>query len=192
MHNNKDDVQSFERRSSTYEHSFFQRLFFDPIHQTALNLTPGEFNPETILDIGCGTGRLLRKASVRWPAARLLGVDPAEGMIKEARRLTSEATFYVGLAESLSFPDSSVDLVMSTMSFHHWQNQAQGVRQAARVLRPAGYFLLADLLAPFWLLKIFMHGRQASPAAVKEWFAQAGLKILAQQYRRSQLAGYVG
>jgi ubiquinone/menaquinone biosynthesis C-methylase UbiE len=181
--NNLNNVQSFERRSSTYEHSFFQRLFFDRIHQTALNLIPGEFNPENILDIGCGTGRLLRKASVRWPAARLTGVDPAEGMIREARRLTPGAVFYVSMAESLALPEASFDLAMSTMSFHHWQNQAQGVCQVARVLRPAGYFLLADLLEPFWPLRIFMHGRQASPAAVKEWFTQAGLKILAQQFR---------
>jgi len=184
MHNNNmGDVQSFERRSSTYEHSFFQRLFFDRIHQAALNLIPGEFNPENILDVGCGTGRLLRKASVRWPAARLIGVDPAEGMIKQGRRLTPGATFYVGAAESLSFPDSSVDLVMSTISFHHWQNQAQGVRQVARVLRPASYFLLADLLIPLGLSTILRHVRQVSPAVVKELFAQAGLKMLAQQYR---------
>jgi ubiquinone/menaquinone biosynthesis C-methylase UbiE len=104
-------------------------------------------------------------------------------MIKQARRLTPGATFYDGAAETLSFPDSSVDLVMSTMSFHHWQNQAQGVRQVARVLRPDSYFLLADLLMPFGLSTIFRHARQASPASVKELFAQAGLKMLAQQYR---------
>ena len=106
MHNsNMDDVQTFDRRSSTYEHSFFQRLFFDRIHRAALNLIPTEFNPEAILDIGCGTGRLLRKAAVRWPGARLSGVDPAEGMIREARRLTPGATFYVSTAESLALPD---------------------------------------------------------------------------------------
>jgi len=182
MPNNQEDVQSFERRSSTYEQSALQKLFFDRIHQAALDMLPNDFIPANILDIGCGTGRLLRKVSACWPSARLTGVDPAEGMIREARNLTPEATFYVSSAESLPLPDASADLVMSTMSFHHWQNQAQGVCQMARVLHPGGYVILADLLTPFGLSKIFPHGRQASPAAVIDMFGEAGLKVQSQRY----------
>jgi ubiquinone/menaquinone biosynthesis C-methylase UbiE len=177
----KEDVQSFERRSGTYENSFFQGLFFDRIHQIALHSIPAGLPPESILDIGCGTGRLLRKAAVRWPTARLTGVDPAEGMVKEARRLTPQARFHVSMAESLPLPDGSVDLVFSTLSFHHWQDQLQGVRQVARVLRPGGVFVLVDLCMPFGLQRINRHGRQASPAAVGGMFAQTGLEVQAQR-----------
>jgi ubiquinone/menaquinone biosynthesis C-methylase UbiE len=176
-----DDVSSFERRSSNYEHSYHQGLFFDRIHRAALGSVPPGAQPDCILDVGCGTGRLLRKAAVRWPKARLLGVDPAEGMIAEARRLTPGAGFQVSPAESLPLADRTIALAFSTVSFHHWQDQLQGVKQVARVLRPAGFFVLVDLCLPFGLKRIFIHGRQADPAEVRAMFARADLNVLAQR-----------
>jgi len=176
-----EDVQSFERRSGTYEGSFFQGLFFDRIHRAALDSVPAGSQPGSILDIGCGTGRLLRKAAMRWPTARLIGVDPAEGMVKEARRLTPGARFHVSLAESLPLSAESVDLVLSTISFHHWQDQGQGVQQVARVLHPGGIFVLVDIFMPYGIRKIYRHGRQVNPSALSEMFAQAGLNVQAQR-----------
>jgi ubiquinone/menaquinone biosynthesis C-methylase UbiE len=176
-----EDIQSFERRAGTYENSPMQRLFFDRIHRAALGMIPAELAPQAILDIGCGTGRLLRKLARRFPSANLIGVDPAERMIAEARRRTPGATFYVGQAEDLPLPEASVDLVMSTTSFHHWRDQALGVRQVGCALRPGGCFVLADVLPPYLIYRIIRHGRWASPAAVKEMFIQAGLDVLAQR-----------
>jgi ubiquinone/menaquinone biosynthesis C-methylase UbiE len=175
------DIQSFERRASTYERSPMQGLFFDRIHRAALEMIPAEMAPEVIVDIGCGTGRLLRKLARRWPDASLIGVDPAEGMVAEARRRTPGATFYVGQAEDLPLEAASVDLVVSTTSFHHWRDQALGVRQVGCALRPGGCFVLADVLPPYFIYKITRHGRWASPEAVREMFAQAGLEVQAQR-----------
>lgn len=116
---NAEDVQAFERRSGRYEDSIWQSIFFDRIHHLALNAVPACFEPGTILDIGCGTGRLLRAAARRWPHAHLLGVDPAEGMVALARHLTPGADFQVNLTETLSLPSGSIDLAFSTASFHH-------------------------------------------------------------------------
>jgi ubiquinone/menaquinone biosynthesis C-methylase UbiE len=181
FHPETEDVQSFERRSSTYEDSVMQILFFDRFHHIALDAVPAGIKAESILDIGCGTGRLLRKAAKRWPAARLTGVDPAEGMVEKARRLTPQAQFLVSPAESIPLSDASVDLVFSTLSFHHWQDQAQAVKQVARLLHPGGVFVLVDLLPPLGLDKIFQHGRQVHPSAVSGMFAQAGLEVEAQR-----------
>jgi ubiquinone/menaquinone biosynthesis C-methylase UbiE len=181
FHPETEDVQSFERRSNTYEDSVMQILFFDRFHHIALDAVPAGIKAESILDIGCGTGRLLRKAAKRWPAARLTGVDPAEGMVEEARRLTPQAQFLVSPAESIPLSDASVDLVFSTLSFHHWQDQAQAVKQVARLLHPGGVFVLVDLLPPLGLDKIFQHGRQVHPSAVSGMFAQAGLEVEAQR-----------
>jgi ubiquinone/menaquinone biosynthesis C-methylase UbiE len=65
-------------------------------------------------------------------------------MVSEAARLNPQATFRLAAAESLPFPDQTADAVMTSLSFHHWSNQAKGLQEIARVLRPGGLFCLAD------------------------------------------------
>ncbi len=176
------DIERFDRWSETYEGSWMQRAFFDRAHIATLNLAmdivPG---PDSVLDIGCGTGRLLRRAHTYWPEAQLVGVDPAKGMIDMAKRLTPYATFHLGMGEALPLPDDSVDLAMSTVSFHHWQDQAAGVREVARVLRPGGYFILVDISFPHLLVRSLGIKRFHYPARMRTLFAQAGLSVQTQK-----------
>lgn len=58
--------------------------------------------------------------------------------------LDAGPTFRQAYAEELPFPDQSADLVLSSISFHHWADQKKGMQEIARVLRPGGYFCLAD------------------------------------------------
>ena len=104
--------------------------------------------PAHILDVGCGTGGFLRLAAQRFPAARLTGVDPSEKMLEHAvaanpvaRPPRRSSTLP---RKRFPFEDGSFDLAVSTMSFHHWADQAKGLAEIARVLRPGGAFLLAD------------------------------------------------
>ena len=73
-----------------------------------------------------------------------MGVDPAAQMVSEATRLNPKATFKLASAEILPFPDQSADIVLSSLSFHHWADHQQGLYEIARVLRPGGYLCLAD------------------------------------------------
>jgi ubiquinone/menaquinone biosynthesis C-methylase UbiE len=185
-----DDIQKFNRWSSTYEDSLLQQLYFDHVHEGVLrviNLTVRSA-PGYVVDVGCGTGRLLRKIRKRYPASQLMGIDPAEGMIEKARHLMPDAIFSVGVAESLPLPNESVDLVVSTLSFHHWGDQIQGMREIKRVLRPAGQFLLADALHPIFLAKIFHHGHVRTAEEITVIFEQAGLEVQMQQH---QLLGHI-
>lgn len=175
------DVQHFENWSRTYEASWTQRRLFDRVHAAALDLAAALLPPTTVLDVGCGTGRLLRAAATRWPDAQLIGVDPAQGMVDVARHLTPGATIHRGLAEALPLPDASVDLALSTMSFHHWQDQTAGVREIARILRPGGHFILADFALPA-ILGWLAHHRGGLPAAARaRLFTIAGLRVERQQ-----------
>jgi ubiquinone/menaquinone biosynthesis C-methylase UbiE len=177
----KHDIERFDRWSRTYEQSWLQRNFFDRVHQAVLQLIAGEGMPESILDVGCGTGRLLREAQKRWPDAQFIGVDAAEGMVEAARQLTSGATFHSGRAEVLPLPDASVEVALSTMSFHHWSDQARGVCEVARVLRPGGRFFLADVSVPAPLAKLIRPPRVHTPASLRNLFTQAGLEVVKQQ-----------
>jgi ubiquinone/menaquinone biosynthesis C-methylase UbiE len=165
--------QHFNNWSETYERSFIQWLLFDRVHRGVLARIPGNFGPVNILDIGCGTGRLLRRMHVRWPSASLVGVDVAEGMVARAREQTDYATIYQAPAEHLPLENDSVDLATSTTSFHHWSDQAQGVREAVRVLREGGLFILADM-------SLAAHGHPISRSAVKALFTDSELSIRSQ------------
>ncbi len=176
------DIERFDQWASTYENSWLQRAFFDQTHKAALALAATIVHqPGSVLDVGCGTGRLLRRANRYWPEAQLIGVDPASGMIERAKFLTPNATFFTGMAEALPLQDASVDLALSTSSFHHWQNQAAGIREIARVLRPGGYFILVDASFPGWLVRVFRPKRFHSPAQMRTMFIQEGLLVQAQQ-----------
>ncbi len=180
----REDVDKFHRWSRTYERSLGQFFFFGPVHRAVLNLVEAQLDgrvPESVLDVGCGTGRLLRRASARWPTAHHVGVDPAEGMIELARLLTPSASFHVGRGEAVPLPDSSVDVAFSTVSFHHWHDQAAGLREIARVLRPNGFFCLADGVLPSLAGGIIAHQRIHTRAEIAALFTGAGLDIRSQR-----------
>jgi ubiquinone/menaquinone biosynthesis C-methylase UbiE len=174
------DVKRFDKWAATYDQSVLQRLYFGPVHSKMLDLLVQELKdpPRCIIDVGCGTGRLLRAASVRWPEAQLFGVDPAEQMVSEANRLNPNATFKLASAESLPFPDQTADIVLSSLSFHHWANQTKGLQEIAKVLRPRGLFCLADQTILF--TKLF-GGKVKSRNQIRALIIGAGLAVRQHQ-----------
>jgi ubiquinone/menaquinone biosynthesis C-methylase UbiE len=175
------DVQHFEKWSPTYENSWMQSRLFSRVHQAVLDLATPSPPPTQVLDVGCGTGRLLRAARTRWPETHLIGVDPAQGMVDEAQRLTPGATILRGLAEELPLPDAGIDLAFSTISSHHWRDPAKGIKEIARVLRPGGHFILADFAMPRVLAWLTLHPGGLTAADRRRLFTAAGLSIQRQQ-----------
>jgi len=181
------DIQRFNNWATTYERSIMQKLFFGPIHKKMLDMIEKENTdnpPRTILDVGCGTGRLLRGAANRWPQAQLFGVDPAEEMISEAKRLNSNATFKLSTAETLPFSDQSFDLVVSSLSFHHWADQVKALHEIARVLRIGGHFYLADINSTFIN---FFHKRIKNQKQIRDLVGDVGLIVMEQQRAMTRL-----
>ncbi len=109
---------------------------------------------EAVLDLGCGTGTLLRALAARQPAAHYTGLDPDPRVLAAARRRlpaeAGEVTLIRGYAQHLPLSDSTFDLVISTLIFHHLPDEGkrQAIAEVRRVLRPAGRFLLVDFGAP--------------------------------------------
>jgi ubiquinone/menaquinone biosynthesis C-methylase UbiE len=103
--------------------------------------------PLRVLDVGCGTGMLLREMVDRLPnVLEIAGVDPSEGMLRVAREHGPEQIGYArASADRLPYEDGRFDLIVSTMSFHHWRSQSAGLAEVARVLAPGGTFVLVDL-----------------------------------------------
>jgi ubiquinone/menaquinone biosynthesis C-methylase UbiE len=106
--------------------------------------------PARILDVGCGTGLLLRRVARMFPEAALAGVDVSAGMLAAAAaggRDTGPAPVRLvqAQAEWLPFADAAFDVVLATMAVRHWGDQAAGLAEIARVLAPGGLFGLADV-----------------------------------------------
>ena len=104
-----------------------------------------------VLEVGCGPGHLsVQLASQHRLEVTGLDLDPA--MIARAAANTDRAanrggrrpSFLVGDVAALAFPDRSFDLVVSTLSMHHWADPAAGLAEIGRVLRPGARALIWD------------------------------------------------
>ncbi|HEY6494594.1 MAG TPA: class I SAM-dependent methyltransferase [Trebonia sp.] len=148
------DIAAFDARAAGYEGGWRGRLhqqIADRTADLALTVAPA---PLRVLDVGCGTGYLLRRLAARCPQAdELTGVDPAPAMITAAREAGTDGRlrWVEGTAESLPFGDGSFDLVVSATSFDHWADQRAGLAQCARVLSPDGRLVLTDLFSALLL-----------------------------------------
>jgi len=113
-------------------------------------------------DLGCGPGYLTIELVRSSPGLHVTGIDLSDAMLAQAitnARLAGvvhQTDFRTADAAALPFTDTSLDLVVSTLSLHHWDDAVLIFDEIARVLRPGGAFLLFDLrrdLGPApWLL----------------------------------------
>jgi ubiquinone/menaquinone biosynthesis C-methylase UbiE len=187
----KPDHALFDQWAPTYDRSIFQRFLFAPLHRAVLDVF-GEVAPppDDVLDVGCGTGRLLESAAQRWSGARLVGVDVSESMLAQARRKhdgDARFRFLPGDASALPLEPESIDAAFSTMSFHHWGDQASGSRDIARVMRPGGTFVLADFHVPMlFLLRPFAnrsdHANFLDAREIRRLLEQAGFAVLTHRH----------
>ena len=102
-----------------------------------------------VLDVGTGPGRVPRLIAAAYPAVEVEGVDLSPEMIARAastanRTRTSNLRFRVGDVAALPFADNSVDLVVSTLSLHHWDDPAASLNEIVRVLAPGGQAWIYD------------------------------------------------
>jgi len=115
----------------------------------------GVASGDRVLDVGTGPGYLALAASkLVAPGGAAIGIDASPEMIARARKLAarcgSAADYLVATAESLPFDDDSFDAVVSRLVFHHLPGdmKRRALGEMARVLRPGGRLLVADLASP--------------------------------------------
>jgi ubiquinone/menaquinone biosynthesis C-methylase UbiE len=95
------------------------------------------------LDAACGTGRHAAKLAELGHA--VIGVDTTDAMLAVAREKVPAANFRIGRLEALPVDDASVDLITCTLALTHVEDLAPVMHEFARVLRPGGQVVLADI-----------------------------------------------
>jgi malonyl-CoA O-methyltransferase len=127
-----------ERASGTYDESavLAERVRDELIRR----LDWIAFTPETVLDLGCGTGHGAAALALRWPRARMLAIDVSPGMLRQAGRQHEASSFarVCADAEWLPLPQGSVDLLFCNLVLPWCEDLDAVFTEIARVLRPRG------------------------------------------------------
>jgi ArsR family transcriptional regulator len=140
---------SFRRQGADWDEMRALDLPAAAVEDALLSLL-GDRDLGRVLDIGTGTGRLLELLGPR--ATTALGIDASRDMLALARSRLGRAGLAhcsVRLADMyrLPLPDGSFDLVVLQMVLHYAEDPAGVLTEAARVLRPGGLLVVADLAA---------------------------------------------
>lgn len=192
----KAQVQDyFSRTAEGYVASFSHRTGDDLKRLIEL----GEWNPgQQALDIATGGGHTA--LAVAPHVSQIMVTDLTPRMLEKAREFLlsqgiTNAQFQIADAEQLPFADASFDRVTCRIAPHHFPNMAQSVKEAARVLKPGGLYLLIDCMAPSdpeldafdntvekW--RDPSHGRSCTAEEWETFFTSASLTIQHREFFR--------
>lgn len=135
-------------------------------------LQPGQ----QVLEIGFGNGYAAGEVLALHPTLRYAGIDISPTMVGEALRRNAgavaerRASFHLGDAGRMPFPDAAFDAAFSIGVIHFWQHPSKSLAELRRVMRPGALTLHSCLdprtEAPFVKPEYGFHRRPA-----QEWLA---------------------
>lgn len=106
---------------------------------------------DTVLDVACGTGDMLRAFAAGSPApSRLIGVDFAAGMLAQGRYggLPRRPMLLRADAQRLPLRDAAVDVVSCAFGVRNFQELQRGLNEFRRVLRAGGRVVILEFSMP--------------------------------------------
>lgn len=127
-------ARDYARHRAGFPDSFYERL-----KEYGIGI-PGQ----AVVDIGTGTGTLARGFALR--GCRVIGIDPDERLMQQARTLDGEASVTVeyrtGVAEELPLADDYADVITAGTCWH-WFDGVKAAKEAVRVGKPGGFVVIA-------------------------------------------------
>lgn len=103
---------------------------------------------QRLLDVGCGTGRLLHQIALAHPELRCLGVDLSPFYIERAKSLLTAKgiPLSTGNAEALELADQSFEILTSVFLFHELPERARrnALAEMRRVAKPGALLVIED------------------------------------------------
>src|SRR3954454_298079 len=160
----------------------------------ALTIHPGE----SVLEVGCGSGVIMRELARRTGGAnRLIGRDMSPYLLREARALAwregllDRIDFGEGRAEALPLPDGAVDVALSSTVFEEGDAELM-LSEIVRVTRPGGRVGIAvrAIDMPFWVnlpLEPALKAKVDAPGIIGGGAAPKGVADMSLYHRLAAL-----
>lgn len=197
----------FDQWAASYDRSALNELVFFPsirACQEEIIRWQQQRGPRSyrLLDVGCGTGRLLNVLAGDGNAEELVGLDYSQEMVRRAeakidgRAHHGRLRVVHGDAEHLPFEDASFDVITCCNSFHHYPHQPAVIGGFHRVLRSGGVLILIDgfrdnvigwFIFDVCVAWVEGHVRHTPWSELRQMIADAGFREL-RQHKTNVLA----
>lgn len=117
--------------------------YLDSFEQGVLIKMAGDLSGKHVLDLACGTGRIIPKLLEK--KADITGIDVSAEMLKIAQKKFPKAKFLQGNMEQLPFTENSFDLVIAAFAIVHLKSLDKVFGEVYRVLKDNGIFVLTNI-----------------------------------------------
>lgn len=135
----------FDRRADSYESvTPVQSMMADRLMAIVADALPNANIPMSMLDMGCGPGRLARRFTETFPTADVLGIDVAPTMIDKARESLPSGRFSVADAETyLQQSRETFDVIASNAALQWFAHPVEALQRCLDRLKPGGLLAAA-------------------------------------------------
>lgn len=157
---------------------------------TALDRMLDGLQPEVVVEIGAGEGRITERLVARFPDATVVGLDlPATNLAEEWDEI--EVPMFFGDATRMPFVDGSIDLVVGLEVLEHVPQPERALADIARVCR--GTAILSVPREPIWRAGNMARGRYIrdwgnTPGHVNHWSSRAFERFVATRFELTDTA----
>lgn len=135
-----DSARGYDLYASSYDESL---AYLNSFEKGALEKLLGDLRGLKVLDLGCGTGRIIGMLKER--GADVTALDISEEMIETVSRKFPDVECVVGDSENLPFADESFDIVLGLFWIVHLKDLRPSFDEVYRVLKDEGRFILSNI-----------------------------------------------
>ena len=144
-----------------YESLWVQKYSLGPTRRAMTQILEEFVRPRktlSVLDMGCGTGQMLREMQQKWPGEgiRYLGVDVAPRMIETALEKSEAIEYLAAGIDHFQTAGESFDLIICSHSLPYYAHQEEAIAKLAGFLKKEGLLLLAQASADNYYDKLAM------------------------------------
>ena len=182
----KDKNKKYFNKTSKYYYTQGDGKFANPTYEEVIPRVI-KAQPKIMLDLGCGTGDMVKQILEKEPDIQVCGLDIAENMVKKAAYNIPDGDIRLGDAEDIPWENEKFDLIVCNSSFHHYPNPKRALREMRRVLKKDGKIIFGEPTAPGLIrrvvnlvCRISPHGdyRVYNKREIKWLFKKTGFKLI--------------